>query len=117
MPAQNLECPAAVSRVGIGCSDNEELDSRRSDRIGAWRSPSMRAARFECDVKCCSPQRKAALFGITDRLDFCVGLAGAVVPALANDFPSLDQYRPDHWIGRSQTVTAAGQPQSTAHQN
>jgi len=57
-----------------------------------------------------------ALLGVADGFDLRVGQTRAPMPALADDFPALNQNGADQGIGRSPSISAARQAQGQTNE-
>ena len=75
----------------------------------------MRATGLQSDVESCAFGGLASLLRVPNDLDFRMRLAGATVPAAADEVAVFDQDRSNHRIRRSGAITPAGQPESLAH--
>ena len=75
----------------------------------------MGATGLQSGVEGCAFDGLASLLRVPNGLDFRMRLAGATMPAAAEDATVFDQDRSNHRIRRSSAVTAAGQAQGQAH--
>ena len=75
----------------------------------------MRATGLQSYVERCAMSRLVSILSVSNGLDFCMRLAGATVPAAADEVAVFDQDRSNHRIRRSGAITAAGQAQGLAH--
>ena len=75
----------------------------------------MRAARLQRHVECCAVALVPPLLRISERLNFRMRLARAMMPAAPNDFAPLDQDCADHGVWRSRAIAPAGQTQGQPH--
>src|SRR5436309_1892787 len=104
-----------MPRVWIGGANNHFFDSSGDDCLGAGRCAALCATGLQSDVESCAFGGLASLLRVPNDLDFRMRLAGATVPASADELTVFDQDRSNHRIRRSGAVTAAGQAQGLAH--
>ena len=76
----------------------------------------MGAARFKGYVKCRPGRTIASLVSVPKRFNFGVRLAGAVMPAAADDVAAFYQDGADHRIGGCQAKTAMSEAERQAHE-
>ncbi|MNS34715.1 hypothetical protein D3C72_668480 [compost metagenome] len=81
--------------------------------IGARRCAAVVAARFKRHV---SGGATSLLTGRAQGVDFSVGLAGALVPAFADNLPALHDHATDPRIGVRRVMPLARQFQGTGHE-
>jgi hypothetical protein len=88
----------AHARIGVLDSKHDTRDARFDQGIGAGRCAAVVTARLERNVR-----RRASngLLGGAQRHDFSMGLAGALVPAFANDAITLGEYTSNPRVGMS----------------
>src|ERR1019366_5062331 len=113
---QNLETFARVFRIRIGGADDDAPDAGGDDGIRARRRATVRATRFERDVKCRAARIVAAFLRVAERLDFRMRQTGALMPATPDDFPAFHQHCADHRNWRSRAVAAPGKPEGVSHE-
>ena len=97
--AQNLECLAAMPRVGINRAGYHASDSGSADGLRAGGRATVRAARLQRHVQRGAFDVVPLPLRVVERLDFRVGFPCPVMPAPANDPVSPHQDRPHHGIG------------------
>ena len=103
---QDAERLALMLRVWVNGADDDAPDSGLDDGFGAGWCPAMGATGFETDVKGCSSGVVSFPRGILQSLDFGMGFACAMVPALPDDAPAFDEDRPHHRVRRDLAPTA-----------
>lgn len=113
---EQVESMASVGRVGIGGGNDHPSDPGGDDGLGAGRGASVGAAGFECDVEGGTPRLATVAIGVAKGLDLGVGLAGALMPAFAEDPTVADKNGADHRVGAGSTPSATGQREGPAHE-
>ena len=110
--AQLRETAAGDLRVRVLARHDDAGDARRQQRVGARRRAAEMRARLECDVGGCTtrPFARGA-----QREDFGVRLAGALVPAFADDLFAMSDHAADARIGLRRMQTEIGEAQRARH--
>src|SRR5207244_3123388 len=108
-------CAALVAWIGIGRPNDNFLDTRGDNRIGAWLCAAMRGAGLKGHIKSRAAWTVAAEPGAVYRLDFRVGRAGAPVPSATDDAAALHQNRANHRVWRSHAITPTRRLQCQTH--
>ena len=98
--------PASSFRIGVAQANNHLGNPSINNGLRTRRRATVMIARFETDVDSRSSRAIACLF---EGKDFSMGLTGAGVKALADNFAIFDHHRPHHWIWSRFPRSPAGQ--------
>ena len=94
--SQEFEGAPGMPGIWIRRPNHYFLYSGGDDGIGAGRRAPMRRTGFERDIERRPARIVVMLPGIAERFDFRVGQPRAMMPAVSNNAPALDQHSPDH---------------------
>ena len=99
-PGQTL---TGHARVGIDQAGHHPGHAGLDQGVAARAGAALVGARLERDIGTGTTHRMAAGGRIAQRHHLCVGVAGGLGVAFADDLPRrVDQHTADRWIGRSQ---------------
>src|SRR5678810_921438 len=91
--SQQRKTLARVPRIWVDCANDDFMDSRGNDCIGAWGGSAPGATRLEADVKGSPSRGVTATLRITHRFDFGVRSTSLMMPAASEDASPFDQNR------------------------